>query len=76
MNNAAGELEDGVTVSGEVRWQSCDDEVCDIPTKQRFELTLPVAESPGTLRDKKTQALEPNARAHLQRMFTRRQRSG
>jgi len=35
-----------ITLSGEVRWQSCDDEVCDIPARQRFELELPLAESP------------------------------
>ncbi|MCP5066156.1 MAG: redoxin domain-containing protein, partial [bacterium] len=45
VNNAgAGAPE--ITVSGEIRWQSCDDEVCDLPAKQRFELTLPIAESP------------------------------
>ena len=34
INNAsAGET----SLAGEIRWQSCDDEVCDIPGKQRFE---------------------------------------
>ncbi len=62
-----------ITFSGEVRWQSCDDEVCDIPTRQRFELTLPVAESPAVaLRGENGPALEPNAMAHFQRMLKRR----
>ena len=65
-----------ITFSGEVRWQSCDDEVCDIPASQRFELTLPVAESPVVaLRGEQGAALEPNARAHFQRMSERRVRS-
>ena len=73
VNNAAGRIDAGITVSGEVRWQSCDDEVCDIPTSQRFELTLPVAEAPAVaLWGKRGAALEPNARAHFQRMSERR----
>ena len=62
-----------VSVSGEVRWQSCDDEVCDIPTRQRFELTLPVADSPAVaLGSEQGAALEPNAMAHFRRMSERR----
>lgn len=73
VNNAAGGVAAEITISGEVRWQSCDDEVCDIPTSQRFELTVPVAESPAVaLWSKKGAALEPNARAHFQRMSERR----
>jgi len=73
VNNAAGGVDAEITVSGEVRWQSCDDEVCDIPTSQRFELTLPVAESPAVaLWGKRGAALEPNAKAHFQRMSERR----
>jgi DsbC/DsbD-like thiol-disulfide interchange protein len=68
VNNAAGGLATEITVSGEVRWQSCDDEVCDIPTSQRFELTLPVAESPPVaLFGKKGAALK-----HFQKMSERR----
>jgi len=66
-----------ITVSGEVRWQSCDDEVCDIPASQRFKLTLPMAESPAVaLGSKKGAALEPNAMAHFKRMSERRVGSG
>ncbi len=73
VNGAAGGGTAEITFSGEVRWQSCDDEVCDIPTRQHFELTLPVAESPAVaLRSKKGAALEPNAMAHFQRMSKRR----
>lgn len=62
-----------ITVSGEVRFQCCDDKVCDIPASQRFELRLPVAESPPVaLRGTKGAALEPNAMAHFQRMSERR----
>ena len=71
-----GAFEGGATeisVSGEVRWQSCDNEVCDIPAGQRFEFELPVAESPAVaLRSKRGAALEPNAMEHFQRMSERR----
>jgi hypothetical protein len=76
VNNAAGGVAAEITVSGEVRWQSCDDEVCDIPTSKRFELTLPVAKSPAVaLWGKRGTALEPNAIAHFQRMSERRRGS-
>lgn len=62
-----------IAVSGEVRWQSCDSEVCDIPAGQRFEVELPVAESPAVaLRSKRGTALEPNAKEHFLRMSERR----
>ena len=77
VNNAAGGGVAEITVSGEVRWQCCDDEVCDIPTSKRFELTLPVAESPPVaLWGKRGAALEPNARAHFKKMSERREVSG
>lgn len=72
VNNAAGGVPAEITVSGEARWQSCDDEVCDIPTRQRFELTLPVADAPVALGSKRGAALEPNALAHFRRMSERR----
>ena len=76
VNKAAGRGDAEITVSGEVCWQSCDNEVCDIPTSQRFDLTLPVAESPAVaLWDKRGVALEPNARAHFQKMTERREGS-
>ena len=66
-----------ITISGEVRWQCCDDEVCDLPTSQRFELTLPVSEPPAVaLRSSRGATVEPNAMAHFQRMSERRKGSG
>ncbi len=73
VNSAARDGAAEIEVSGEVRWQSCDDEVCDIPASQRFEFKLPVAESPPVaLWSKQGAALEPNAMAHFQRMSERR----
>jgi hypothetical protein len=34
-----------VPVSGTVRWQSCDDEVCHLPATHRFELEIPAVMS-------------------------------
>ena len=71
----SGRPKDGdaqITVAGEVRWQCCDDEVCDIPTSQRFERQLAIAESPlVALGNKQGAALEPNAMAHFHRMSER-----
>ena len=73
VNNDLGASSTEITVSGEVRWQCCDDEICDIPTSQRFELRLPVAEAPPVaLWGKRGAALEPNATAHFKRMSERR----
>lgn len=73
VNGAVGGGAAEINVSGEVRWQSCDNEVCDIPTNQRFEFELPVAESPAVaLRSKRGAALEPNAMEHFRRMSERR----
>ena len=70
---AAGSDAAEITISGEVRWQCCDDEVCDLPTSQRFELTRPVSEPPAVaLRSRRGATLEPNAMAHFQRMSERR----
>ena len=62
-----------VVISGTVRWQSCDDEVCDLPGVHSFELTVPVA---GPVRpkimvpeDKRT--TEPRALEHFQQMVNR-----
>lgn len=76
VNNSGGRLGPEITISGEVRWQSCDDEVCDIPTSQRFELTLAVAEPPPPIMgNEEGAALEPNALAHFKKMSQRRQGS-
>ncbi|MBW2281671.1 MAG: redoxin domain-containing protein [Deltaproteobacteria bacterium] len=76
VNGSAGSDAAAITISGEVSWQCCDDEVCDIPTSQRFELTLPVSEPPAVaLGNRRGATLEPNAMAHFQRMSERRRGS-
>lgn len=32
-----------IKLTGELRWQTCDDQVCDLPRRERFELTVPLA---------------------------------
>ncbi len=32
-----------ITLAGELHWQTCDDQVCDLPRRERFELTVPLA---------------------------------
>jgi hypothetical protein len=34
-----------VPISGTVRWQSCDDEVCHLPAAHRFDLEVPAVMS-------------------------------
>ena len=66
-----------IVIGGEVRWQCCDGEVCDLPTSQRFDLSLPVSEPPAVaLASKRGAAIEPNAMAHFRRMSERRKGSG
>lgn len=63
-----------ITVSGKVRWQSCDDEVCDIPSSQDFLIVMPIVASPPTaLGSEQGAKIEPNAMAHFQKMTSRRQ---
>lgn len=65
-----------VTISGEVCWQSCDDQVCDIPSSKRFEIAAPVTASPlFPLRSEEGAQREPNAKAHFKKMTERRKRS-
>ncbi len=62
-----------ITIAGEVSWQVCDDEVCDIPTSERFKLEVPVTPAPDVaLGSKSGAALEPNAMTHFKRMSERR----
>ncbi|NKB98858.1 MAG: redoxin domain-containing protein [Pseudomonadales bacterium] len=72
LNSAAGK-EPSLVVTGEARWQSCDDDVCDIPTTERFSIELATTRSPASaIGNQKGAALEPNAMAHFQRMKARR----
>ena len=32
-----------ITLAGELHWQTCDDQVCDLPRRERFQLTVPLA---------------------------------
>jgi hypothetical protein len=66
-----------IVIEGTVRWQSCDDEVCDLPGKHRFELTVPV-EAPMIPQirvpdDERT--IEPRAGEHFQHMVNRHKQS-
>lgn len=62
-----------IKISGEVVWQSCDDQVCDIPVRRRFEMTIPVTSSPPVaLGSRRGTELEPNAMRHFQKMTERR----
>jgi hypothetical protein len=61
---------------GEVNWQTCDDEVCDVPQRLRFDISVPIegpvlAEfmtKPGNPRVK-----EMDGMRHFQNMSSRRQ---
>jgi YD repeat-containing protein len=76
-----GSLTDGsarreITVSGTVRWQTCDDEVCDIPQNQGFQLRIPTTGAVANqIRARTgTATREPNAARHFQRLIDRRRR--
>jgi hypothetical protein len=62
-----------VLIAGSLHWQSCNDEVCDLPATQRFELTVPVDRPVlpqiGVPDDKRT--IEPRAGEHFQQMIHR-----
>ena len=32
-----------ITIEGDLAWQTCDDEVCDLPRRERFSVTVPLA---------------------------------
>ncbi|MGK0257366.1 MAG: hypothetical protein ACI96M_000794 [Candidatus Azotimanducaceae bacterium] len=63
-----------VTLAGTLRWQTCDDDVCDIPTSQRFELTIPVegAVLPQIRVPEGSPVSEPRAAEHFKQMVQRR----
>ena len=73
MNKPAANESGNITIGGEVCWQACDDEVCDVPVRKRFELSLPVILPPPVAIGSEPGAkLEPNAMAHFQKMTSRR----
>lgn len=67
-------LDDGALVqrvTGTVTWQSCDDDVCHLPRRERFTIDIPAAryDGPGS------ELTQPNGMdipAHLTRMVGRR----
>lgn len=62
-----------VKLSGVLKWQTCDDEVCDIPASERFELSIPI-EGPmmrPLMGQSDQDSPEPNASKHFQRMMER-----
>jgi hypothetical protein len=65
-----------VSISGNVRWQACDNETCDLPQAQRFSFRVPAAFTvmadmgPGEGR-----VPSMNGAAHFQELTARRQRS-
>jgi len=77
MNKPAADEDGTITIGGEVCWQVCDDEVCDVPVKKRFELSLPVVLPPAVAIGGGPGAeLEPNAMSHFQKMSSRRTETG
>ena len=63
-----------VKLSGVLKWQTCDDEVCDIPASERFELSIPVeGPMPSFVRRSDQDSPEPNAGQHFKRLMERRQ---
>ena len=73
LTRGASETFPEVRIAGELAWQVCDDEVCDLPVRRRFELVVPVSETVAlALGDPRGATREPNAAAHFQRMSERR----
>ena len=64
-----------ITLSGELLWQTCDDQVCDLPRREKFSLTVPVAaavvsELGATADGELVRSM--NGRKHFERMAQRR----
>ena len=70
------EATDEITLSGTLRWQICDDEVCDVPQSRRFELKAPVtstvtSELMGKPGERRIRAM--NGADHFKKMTSRRE---
>lgn len=77
QNGTAGEKVDGhrlITISGEVRWQSCDEVQCGLPQLQRFEVQIPAIgiEMPDIGPSASGRAKPMNGAEHFARMTERR----
>lgn len=62
-----------LVLSGTVRWQSCNDEVCELPVTHRFEMTVPVDKPvlPQIQVRDKARTREPRAAEHFQQLVHR-----
>jgi len=62
-----------VVIAGVLRWQSCNDEVCDLPVSNHFELTVPVDGPvlPQIRVPEGKTTNEPRAGEHFQQMIHR-----
>jgi hypothetical protein len=58
-------------VTGTVRWQSCDDDVCHLPRRERFIIDIPAARYDNPGREIANQG-GMDVTAHLTRMVSRR----
>jgi len=66
---------ESVKLSGSVRWQTCDDTLCDVPQTQRFEIDVPVVNpAAASIRGASDGSDTPESRtaAHFQYMIERR----
>ncbi|MFK7914116.1 MAG: protein-disulfide reductase DsbD domain-containing protein [Pseudomonadales bacterium] len=75
--NGAVTGDDGVrqvTIAGRVRWQACDDAVCELPASQQFELAVPVEGPvlPQIMVPAGRSTAEPRAAQHFAQMKERR----
>ena len=68
-----------ITLAGVLHWQTCDDQVCDLPRRERFELTVPLS---GIVVSELRAAADGvlvrgmNSSKHFQRLADRRQVAG
>ena len=65
-----------ITLSGELRWQTCDDQVCDIPRRETFSITVATigsvpSELGAAVDGDRVRAM--NGMKHFERMSQRRQ---
>ncbi len=58
-------------VSGTIRWQACDDDVCHLPKSERFELTIPLQRANAQERHRKEGSTRMDFRLHFARMLER-----
>ena len=65
-------------LAGEVCWQTCDDEVCDVPRRSRFDFSVPVegfVVNDFTAKPQTPRVREMNGMRHFKKMSSRGQAS-